>query len=136
MKSVLALPLLILLVLTSAFASDPAPSSPDVVPAAGVRDQLKVTGEARGGLAIVDYARKPTEAVCRKSIEKAGAMAAALPADELTRYFAERYLLQAAVEAGNGEFDDCMEFVARANDEITNRWHKTNEKLDVRKADR
>ena len=41
-----------------------------------------------------------------------------LPADDLSRYFAERNLQQAMVEAGNGEFDDCLEMAERATDEV------------------
>ena len=50
-------------------------------------------------------------------------MAAALPADDLSRYFAERHLHQSMVEAGNGEFDECLEYAERATDEVREHRH-------------
>ena len=62
--------------------------------------------------------------------------AEALPVDHLSRYFAERDLHQAMVEAGNGEFDDCLELAARATDEIRERRHvlQPGERLNVLKS--
>jgi hypothetical protein len=60
-------------------------------------------------------------------------LASALPADNLSRYFAERDLHQATVEAGNGEFDECLEMAARAAEEAKERRHELppGEKLKV-----
>jgi hypothetical protein len=76
---------------------------------------------------------EPTKADCEAAVEQTRSLAAALPADDLSRYFAERDLHQAMVEAGNGEFDDCLEAAARATDEIKERRHvlQPGEKLKV-----
>ena len=76
---------------------------------------------------------EPTKEACEAAVEQTRSLAAALPADDLSRYFAERDLRQAMVEAGNGEFDDCMEAAARATDEIKERRHtlQPGEKLKV-----
>jgi hypothetical protein len=76
---------------------------------------------------------EPTKADCEAAVEQTRALAAALAADDLSRYFAERDLHQALVEAGNGEFDDCLELAARATDEIKQRRHtlQPGEKLKV-----
>ncbi|WP_407112897.1 hypothetical protein [Bradyrhizobium sp. LMG 9283] len=64
-------------------------------------------------------------------------MAAGLPQDNLSRYFAERHLQQALVEAGNGEFDECLEMAARAVEQVRERRHDVppGEKLKVLKPD-
>lgn len=69
-------------------------------------------------------------------MEQTRALAAVLPADDLSRYFAERDLHQAMVEAGNGEFDDCVELAARATEEIKERRHvlQPGERLNVLKS--
>jgi hypothetical protein len=76
---------------------------------------------------------EPTKTDCEAAIEQTRALVAALPADDLSRYFAERDLHQAMVEAGNGEFDDCLELAARATDEIKQRRHtlQPGERLKV-----
>ena len=66
---------------------------------------------------------EPTKEACEAAVEQTRSLAAALPADDLSRYFAERDLHQAMVEAGNREFDDCLEAAARATDEIKERRH-------------
>jgi hypothetical protein len=73
---------------------------------------------------------------CEAAVAQTRALAAALPADDLSRYFAERDLHQAMVEAGNGEFDDCLELAARATDEIKERRHvlQPGERLKVLKS--
>jgi hypothetical protein len=78
----------------------------------------------------------PTKQGCEAAVEQTRALAAALPADDLSRYFAERDLHQAMVEAGNGEFDDCLELAARATDEIKERRHvlQPGERLNVLKS--
>ena len=76
---------------------------------------------------------EPTRESCEAAVEQTRALAAALPADDLSRYFAERDLHQATIEAGNGEFDDCLDMTARATDEIKERRHtlQPGEKLKV-----
>jgi hypothetical protein len=82
-------------------------------------------------------AEEPTREACTSAVEQAQSIAAALPADDGSRYFAERDLHQALVEAGNGEFDDCLEAVARATDELRERRHrlKPGERLNVLRPD-
>lgn len=79
----------------------------------------------------------PTREACEAAVAQARAQAAALPADDLSRYFAERDLHQALIEAGNGEFDDCLEATARATDELRERRHvlKPGEHLKVLRPD-
>jgi hypothetical protein len=76
---------------------------------------------------------EPTKESCEAAVEQTRALVAALPADDLSRYFAERDLHQAMIEAGNGEFDDCLDMTARATDEIKERRHtlQPGEKLKV-----
>lgn len=66
---------------------------------------------------------EPTREDCETAVEQVRVLAAALPADDLSRYFAERDLHQAMVEAGNGEFDDCLEAASRASEEVRERRH-------------
>lgn len=82
-------------------------------------------------------AEEPTREACTAAVEQARAVAVALPADDASRYFAERDLHQALVEAGNGEFDECLEAVARATDELRERRHqlKPGERLNVLRPD-
>jgi hypothetical protein len=82
-------------------------------------------------------AAEPTREACVAAVDAARALAAALPEDDLSRRFAERDLEQALVEAGNGEFDDCLELAARASEEIRGRHHclAPGETLEVRRAD-
>lgn len=70
---------------------------------------------------------------CDSAVAEARALAASLPPDHLSRYFAERHLHQALVEAGNGEFDECLDMAARASDEVRERRHelRPGEKLRV-----
>src|ERR1700730_19279096 len=65
----------------------------------------------------------PSAASCQTAVEAARSLTDTLPADDLSRRAAESDLVQAMVEAGNGEFDDCLEFAARATDEIKERRH-------------
>ena len=80
---------------------------------------------------------EPTRENCATAVEQARLLATALPADDLSRYFAERHLHQAMIEADNGEFDDCLEWAARATDEVKERRHtlKPGETLKVLRAD-
>jgi hypothetical protein len=80
---------------------------------------------------------EPGREDCEAAVGQARAVAATLPANDLSRYFAERDLHQAMVEAGNGEFDECMEFAARAADELRERRHELppGETLKILKPD-
>src|SRR3569833_430563 len=82
-------------------------------------------------------AEEPTREACTVAVEQAHSMAAALPADDASRYFAERDLHQALVEAGNGEFDECLEAVTRATDELRERRHQLTpgDRLQVLRPD-
>jgi hypothetical protein len=66
---------------------------------------------------------EPTRENCVAAVEDARSLAVALPADDLSRYFAERHLLQAMAEAGNGEFDECLEYAERATVEVQQHLH-------------
>ena len=79
---------------------------------------------------------EPGKEECVAAVEQARSLAAALPSGDISRYFAERDLHQAMVEAGNGEFDDCLELAARATDEIKERRHvlQPGERLNVLKS--
>ena len=85
----------------------------------------------------VPVSAEPSKQDCDAAVEQARALAAALPADNLSRYLAERELHQALVEAGNGEFDECLEMAARAADEAKEQRHELppGEKLKVLKPD-
>jgi len=83
--------------------------------------------------AVAPAADEPTREQCNAAVAEARALAADLPSDHLSRYFAERHLHQALVEAGNGEFDECLDMAARASDEVRERRHELlpGEKLKV-----
>jgi hypothetical protein len=66
---------------------------------------------------------EPTKEACDAAVAKARVLADTLPTSDLSRVFAESYLLQAVVEAGNGEFDDCIERAEEAVDEVKERRH-------------
>ena len=88
--------------------------------------------------AAVPASAEPGKQDCDAAVEQARTLAAALPANDLSRYFAERDLQQALVEAGNGEFDECLEMAGRAADEAKERRHELppGEKLKVLKSDK
>jgi hypothetical protein len=69
-------------------------------------------------------AAEPTREECTAAVDQARALATALPAEDLSRYFAERHLQQAQTEAGSGEFDECVEYAERARVEVTERRHR------------
>ena len=83
--------------------------------------------------AEVPVSEEPTREECNAAVAEARALATTLPADHLSRYFAERHLHQALVEAGNGEFDECLDMAARASDEVRERRHelRPGERLKV-----
>ncbi len=66
---------------------------------------------------------EPDEPMCVAAVQAMRGEAAVLPPGNLTRAFAETYLAQAMVEAGNHEYDDCLEYVARAALEVRERRH-------------
>jgi hypothetical protein len=79
---------------------------------------------------------EPTQASCFTAVAAARELAERLPAGDASRYFAERDLQQAMTEAGNGEFDDCLEWAEQATVEIKEHRHtlKPGETLGVRPA--
>jgi len=83
------------------------------------------------------HADEPTQASCLKAVAAARESAEQLPAGDATRYFAERDLQQAMTEAGNGEFDDCLEWAAQASLEVKEHRHTLapGESLNVRPAE-
>lgn len=68
-------------------------------------------------------AGEPTLQECMKALQDGRDKASKLSAKSLSRYFAERFLQNAEAEAGNGEYDGCLEYVEKAIDEIDNRRH-------------
>ena len=68
-------------------------------------------------------ADEATQEDCSAAVDEARAVAVKLPADDVPRYYAERHLLQALVEAGNGEFDDCLVAAEHAKEELRGRYH-------------
>jgi len=87
--------------------------------------------------AAVPVTDEPTRDECNAAVAEARALAEGLPPDHLSRYFAERHLHQAMAEAGNGEFDECLEMAARASVEVRERRHelRPGERLKVLGAD-
>ncbi len=91
------------------------------------------------GVALADTApafadeAEPTKEECHAAVGEARALMATLPEGHLSREFAERHLHQAMTEAGNGEFDECLEMAARATVEVRERRHESlsGEKLKV-----
>ncbi|WP_315706904.1 MULTISPECIES: hypothetical protein [unclassified Bradyrhizobium] len=79
---------------------------------------------------------EPTREACDAAVSEARVLAETFPAEDVSRYFAERHLHQALVEAGNGEFDDCLEAAERATVELRERRHslKPGERLNVLQA--
>jgi hypothetical protein len=91
-----------------------------------------------GGFAgTTAHGDEPGETSCRAAVAAARELAEHLPDGDATRYFAERDLQQALTEAGNGEFDDCLEWAEQATIEIKEHRHtlKPGETLNVRPAD-
>lgn len=79
---------------------------------------------------------EPSQASCLAAVTAARELAERLPVGDASRYFAERDLQQAMTEAGNGEFDDCLEWADLATTEIKEHRHtlKPGETLNVRPA--
>jgi hypothetical protein len=80
---------------------------------------------------------EPTRADCIAAVDKARALTLPLSEDHLSRVFAERYLGQSMMEAGNGEYDDCLYWAERATEEIEGRQHdwQPGERLKVLGSD-
>jgi hypothetical protein len=66
---------------------------------------------------------EPTLEDCTKALQDGRDRTIKLSAKSLSRYFAERFLQNAEAEAGNGEYDGCLEYAEKAIDEIDNRRH-------------
>lgn len=94
---------------------------------------LSAPGDGLSNDADADAIRK----ACTDGVEQARKLAAVLPADDPSRYFAERNLQQAQMEAGNGEFDECQEWAERAVDEVKEHRHTLapGEKLKILRPD-
>jgi hypothetical protein len=89
------------------------------VPATAVR-----VAEVESPAADTPRAAEPTRQSCEAAVQNARRLAAGLPPGDGSRYFAERDLQQAGMEAGNGEFDECQEWAQRATDEVTQHLHQ------------
>ena len=79
-----------------------------------------------GGSARAEHAaanEEPTMADCTKALEEGWGKVKQLSSKSLSRHFAERFLKSAEAEAGNGEYDECVEYAEKALDEVENRWH-------------
>jgi hypothetical protein len=77
---------------------------------------------------------EPTKDDCTRAVEHARLLSQSLPQGNLSRYFAERHLQQALAEAGNGEYDDCLEWARKAEQEVSDPHHvlKPGEALVIR----
>jgi hypothetical protein len=98
---------------------------------------LLACGLVGGGLVSgAAHGEEPTRSACLAAVAAARDLAERLPAGDASRYFAERDLQQAMTEAGNGEFDDCLEWAEQATLEIKQHRHtlKPGETLNVRPA--
>jgi hypothetical protein len=82
-------------------------------------------------------AAEPTREDCMAEVGRARALIATLPADHLSRRFAESHLYQAMVEANNGEFDDCLQWAERATVEARELPHalRSGETLKIRRPE-
>jgi hypothetical protein len=65
----------------------------------------------------------PTAQECRAAIAHARAGMQKLPAQSMSRRFVQSDLVQAQSEGGNGEFDDCIEFTQKAEEELLRPRH-------------
>jgi hypothetical protein len=76
---------------------------------------------------------EPDKETCDAAVGRARTLAETLPNGNLSRYFAEREMQQALAEAGNREYDDCVEWAEKAAREITDPHHqlKPGESLTV-----
>jgi len=81
--------------------------------------------------------QEPTEEECSAALKDAEQRVAAMSEKSLSRYFADNLLAYARIEAGNGEYDECLEKVEKAVAEIEERrhWLAPGERFRVRTAD-
>jgi hypothetical protein len=93
----------------------------------GMVPMIVGVGLATAGFATAAHAlaedSEPSLEACTKAVAEAGEMASRLSPKSLSRYFAERFLLSAKAEAGNGEFDECLDYAAQAVEEVEHRRH-------------
>jgi hypothetical protein len=66
---------------------------------------------------------EPGRDECIAAVERVRKAMVILPPGSMARRFAESDAHQALVEAGNGEFDDCLEFAERAETEVRSPRH-------------
>ncbi len=81
------------------------------------------SARAEGDAQNTEAPHEPTKEECHAAVAEARALAETLPVGDLSRHFAEMHLRQALVEAGNNEFDDCLERAEQAVDEVKERRH-------------
>jgi hypothetical protein len=109
-------------------------------PSAGDDTEPPTRGSARPQdheRSLLRFAQQPTGEHCLAAVAAARTLARTLPDGDVSRIFAESYLRQAMVEAGNREFDDCLEQVQNAKDEVQERRHvlRPGESLKILRAD-
>jgi hypothetical protein len=63
-------------------------------------------------------AEEPSLEACQTLVAAVRAELASTPVGAMTRRFVDTDLAQALTEAGNGEYDDCMEYAQRARVEL------------------
>ncbi len=80
---------------------------------------------------------EPTEEQCSAALHDAKQRVAEMSEKSLSRYFADSLLQYARIEAGNGEFDECLDKVEQAVAEIEERrhWLAPGETFRVRTGD-
>lgn len=74
-------------------------------------------------LARAQWLGIPGPARCKVALAIARAKAAKLPERHISRFFAERLLIGAEMEAGNLEYDECVEGAKKAMLEISEHRH-------------
>lgn len=75
------------------------------------------------GAAPVQVSAEPESKSCKAALARAHDAVATLAPGSEARKFADFDLVQAKAEAGNGEFDDCMDYAASALDEVRHPHH-------------
>ena len=75
------------------------------------------------GLSDSSRADEPDAADCTAALVAVQPLIDALPASDLSRRMAESHVVQARVEAGNREFDECVEMAERARLEVMEHRH-------------
>ncbi len=72
---------------------------------------------------------EPTRASCEAAVARARTAMSRLPTGSMAQRFANADLVQAQSEGGNGEFDDCLEYAAKAEDEALHPHHQAKPPL-------